>query len=98
MATFVAVDAGPAVRVEGGTRIIESRERTQVLLSLDDYVAHALRFNPRRDPDLLRSSLLHNLRRLADGRLAWKTDPDLRVDPAVLVRRLETSISPPALR
>lgn len=45
---------------------------------------------PRRDPDLLRWSLLHNLRRLADARLAWKTDPGLRVDPAVLVRRLET--------
>jgi pimeloyl-ACP methyl ester carboxylesterase/ADP-ribose pyrophosphatase YjhB (NUDIX family) len=90
MAGFVAVDAGPAVRVEGGTRIVEFRERTRVLPSLDDYVAHALRFNPRRDRDLLCWSLLHNLRRLPDGRLAWKTDPYLRIDPAVLVQRLET--------
>src|SRR5262245_33321445 len=90
VAAFVAVDAGPSVQVEGGTRIIQFRERTRVLSSLDEYVAHALRFNPRRDPELLRSSLLHNLRHLPDGRLTWKTDPDLRIDPADLVQRLET--------
>ena len=38
------------------------------------YVEHAMAFNPRRDPRLLRVSLLHNLRQHADGTLSWKTD------------------------
>lgn len=42
--------------------------------SLDELVGRAHRFNPRRDVRLLRRSLLHNLRRLPDGRWAWKHD------------------------
>ena len=30
--------------------------------------------NPKRDPALLRRSLLHNLRQLPNGRWAWKYD------------------------
>jgi esterase len=37
-------------------------------------VARALAFNPRRDPQLLRYSLQHNMRRLPDGRWTWKRD------------------------
>src|SRR5262249_49102752 len=90
VAAFVAGDARPPVPVGGGARIVEFRERTRVFPSLHDYVAHALRFNPPRDPHLLRRRLLHNPPPPADGRPAWKTDPDLRIDPAELVQRLET--------
>jgi pimeloyl-ACP methyl ester carboxylesterase len=38
-------------------------------------------FNPRRKPELLRRSLLHNLRQEADGMWAWKYDPR-RMGPA----------------
>ena len=31
-------------------------------------------FNPRRDPQLLRYSLQHNMRRLPDGRWIWERD------------------------
>lgn len=41
------------------------------------FVERARAFNPRRDPRLLRRSLLHNLRRHPDGRLTRKSDPRL---------------------
>jgi esterase len=42
--------------------------------SLEDFVARARAFNPRRDPRLLRYSLQHNLRQTPDGNLTWKYD------------------------
>ena len=39
-------------------------------------MTRAVEFNPRRDPRLLRRSLLRNLRQLPDGRFTWKYDPD----------------------
>src|SRR5262249_9203156 len=42
--------------------------------SIEEAVARAREFNPRRDPALLRRSLLHNLRERPDGRLTWKYD------------------------
>jgi len=74
VAAFVAVDAGPWVLMEGGQRIIDFVRDADGAASLDAWVARALRFNPRRDPRLLRRSLLHNLRELPDGTLTWKTD------------------------
>ena len=43
--------------------------------TLEEHVERAVAFNPRRDPELLRVSLLHNLRRTPDGRFVWKYDP-----------------------
>jgi esterase len=74
VAAFVAVDAGPWVHVESGQRIIDFVRDADGDASLDAWVARALRFNPRRDPRLLRHSLLHNLRQLPDGTFTWKTD------------------------
>ena len=74
IAGFVAVDAGPWVSTAGADRIRDFVERCGELDSLEDYVREALRFNPRRNARLLRTSLLHNLRRLPNGRLTWKTD------------------------
>lgn len=44
------------------------------LESVEEFVQHSLKFNPRRDPVLLRGSLLHNLRQLPNGRWTWKYD------------------------
>ncbi|MCG8588010.1 MAG: alpha/beta hydrolase [Proteobacteria bacterium] len=74
VAAFVAVDAGPWVRVEGAQPIIDFVTTADGGESLEAFVEHALRFNPRRDRRLLEVSLRHNLRVRADGRLTWKTD------------------------
>jgi pimeloyl-ACP methyl ester carboxylesterase len=80
LAALIAVDAGPEVRLEGGRAIIDFRSATAELTSVEAYVEHAMRFNPRRDPRLLRTSLLHNLRRLPNGNWTWKTDPRPTMD------------------
>jgi pimeloyl-ACP methyl ester carboxylesterase len=53
------------------------------LETVEEFVQHSLAFNPRRDPVLLRGSLLHNLRQLPNGRWTWKYDqrPLLRTRP-----------------
>lgn len=90
VAALVAVDAGPAIRIEGGESIISFRTRTHELDSIEDYVNEAVRFNPRRDPRLLRLSLLHNLRRLPNGRWTWKTDQRIANDVAHLLERMRS--------
>src|SRR5262249_2050913 len=59
--------------------------------SVEQFVDRALAFNPRRNRELLRRSLLHNLRPMPDGRLMWKYDQRHRgkVDPAAYARRRE---------
>jgi pimeloyl-ACP methyl ester carboxylesterase len=52
--------------------------------TLDDYIEQALSFNPRRDRDLLRTSLLFNLRERPDGGFAWKWDPRPMAGPPAL--------------
>ena len=42
--------------------------------SLDAIIERALAFNPRRDPKVLRRSLMHNLRRQEDGNWVRKYD------------------------
>ena len=72
---LVAVDVGPWVNVEAGLPIREFMAEVATLDQLDQFIAAALRFNPRRDARLLRHSLWHNLRIRSDGSLMWKTDP-----------------------
>jgi pimeloyl-ACP methyl ester carboxylesterase len=88
VAAFVAVDAGPWVQMEGGRRIVEFTREAEGAAALEDWVAAASRFNPRRDPRLLRQGLLHNLRELPDGRLTWKTDRRRPTDLAGMESRL----------
>jgi pimeloyl-ACP methyl ester carboxylesterase len=61
------------------------------LASVEEYVDRALAFNPRRNRELLRRSLRHNLRRMPDGRWMWKYDQRHRgtVDPDAAARRRE---------
>ena len=47
-----------------------------MLDSVDDFVERAMAFNPKRNPTLLRRSLLHNLRQLPNGKWTWKHDPN----------------------
>ncbi len=74
LAALVVVDVGPEVRSEGVQRIRAFTAAPAEFESVDEAVERALAFNPRRDPRLLRRSLLHNLRRLPDGRWTWKYD------------------------
>lgn len=71
---LVLVDVGPEVRASDAGRIREFLETEVEFASVDEAVEHALAFNARRVPDLLRVSLLHNLRQLPTGRWAWKYD------------------------
>ena len=88
VAAFVAVDAGPWVQMDGGRRIVDFVRDADASVDLAEWVAAALRFNPRRDPELLRRSLLHNLRALPDGKLTWKADRRRPVDLAQMEARL----------
>jgi pimeloyl-ACP methyl ester carboxylesterase len=71
---LVLVDVGPEVRAEGGRRIAHFVQQTAEADSLDDLVAQALRFNPARDPRLLRRSLRHNFHQRHDGKWVRKND------------------------
>ncbi len=89
VAAFVAVDAGPWVQMGGGQRIIDFVAKSSRHAGrLEEWVERAVRFNPRRDPRLLRRSLLHNLRRLPDGTLTWKTDRRRPIDLKAMEERL----------
>jgi esterase len=80
---LVIVDVGPEVQIEGARRITSFMAQPSELDSVDDFVERALSFNPLRDRELLRFSLLHNLRRLPSGKWTWKYDtrPRQHADP-----------------
>jgi pimeloyl-ACP methyl ester carboxylesterase len=80
VAGLVCVDVGPWVNVEAAVPIRQFMREVTGLDQFEQFVAAALRFNPRRDERLLRYSLWHNLRRRPDGRLMWKTDLRHRED------------------
>jgi esterase len=68
------IDAAPWVQWRGAARIAEFVLAPAELPSVDDFVDRARRFNPRRDPALLRQTLLSNLRPLPGGGWTWKYD------------------------
>ena len=74
LAGLVVVDVGPEIRFEGVRKIAAFTSEAKPLDSLDAFIDKAMAFNPRRNRELLRRSLLHNLRRMPDGRLMWKYD------------------------
>jgi esterase len=74
LAALVMVDAGPWVQRRGARRIADFVLADAVLPSVDDFVERARRFNQRRDPELLRHSLLRNLRPAPAGGWTWKYD------------------------
>jgi esterase len=74
LAGFVAVDAGPFIDMRGGAEIVDFVQANKVHATLDDFIAAAVSFNPRRRPEFLRHSLRHTVRQLADGTWAWRSD------------------------
>lgn len=81
LAALVLIDVGPDLQSKGTARIRGFLAEAQEFDSLEEIVEHAKRFNPRRDPVLLRRSLLGNLRRTPSGKWRWKWDPRPRVRP-----------------
>ncbi len=69
------VDVGPRIQ-RAGTRRIRNfmMMESQEMASVEDFVERAVRFNPARDRELLRRSLLYNLHQLPDGNWTWKYD------------------------
>jgi esterase len=74
LSRLVLIDAGPEVRRPGSRRIRDFVNGGAKPETLDEIIDRALAFNPRRDPAVLRRSLMHNLRQQTDGTWAWKYD------------------------
>lgn len=74
LAGLVVVDAGPEVQWQGARKVADFVMTPAELDSVEEFVDRARSFNPLRDPRLLRRSLLHNLRRLPNGKWTWKYD------------------------
>jgi len=85
---LVLVDVGPELSMDGAKRIRDFIAQDRVLDSVEAFVERAMAFNPRRNPTLLRRSLLHNLRKLPDGKYTWKHDPN-RMSPNFAAERVE---------
>ncbi len=75
LAGLVIVDVGPELNVGGTRRIGDFIRDTPEAESIDAFIEKAMAFNPRRDPLLLRRSLMHNLRQQPNGKWTWKWDP-----------------------
>jgi pimeloyl-ACP methyl ester carboxylesterase len=89
LAGLVLVDVGPETRAAGAQKIRAFTADTKPFESLDEVIERAMAFNPRRDRDLLRLSLRHNLRQTPKGQWMWKYDQRHRstVDPGAAERR-----------
>jgi esterase len=73
MAALVVVDVGPEIIPAGGARIRDFIAAPQ-LNSPEEFLERAVKFNPLRDPRILRRSLYYNLRQLPNGKWTWKHD------------------------
>jgi esterase len=74
LTNLVIIDAGPEMRRPGSSRIRDFVNDSEHLVSVEAIIERALQFNPRRDPTILRRSLMHNLRQQPDGTWKWKYD------------------------
>jgi len=73
MKGLVVVDVGPEINPSGAERIREFSS-TPELDSPEAFLERAVKFNPLRDPTVLRRSLFYNLRQLPSGKWALKHD------------------------
>ena len=74
LSALVLIDAGPNVRRPGSRRIRDFVNGGAEPETLEAIIERAMSFNPRRDPLILRRSLMHNLRQQTDGTWFWKYD------------------------
>ena len=70
---LVVVDVGPEIDAAGAQRIREFAS-TPELESPEAFLERAVKFNPLRNPAVLRRSLFYNLRQLPSGKFALKHD------------------------
>jgi pimeloyl-ACP methyl ester carboxylesterase len=81
LAALVLIDIGPEFKRTNAINRFLS-ETAGEFDSIEAFVEQAMRFNPRRDPALLRRSLLNNVRQTPKGKWVWKHDPRPRVAAA----------------
>ena len=74
LSALVLIDAGPNVRRPASRRIRDFVNGGAEPETLEAIIERAMSFNPRRDPLILRRSLMHNLRPQTDGTWIWKYD------------------------
>lgn len=72
---LVVVDISPDLHIERSRHIREFVQDDEERDSVDAFVQRAREFNSRRPEDLLRRSLVRDVRRLPNGRWTWKADP-----------------------
>jgi esterase len=70
---LVVVDVGPEID-SAGTQRIREFSSTPELESPEAFLERAVKFNPLRDPRVLRRSLFYNLRKLPSGKWSLKHD------------------------
>jgi pimeloyl-ACP methyl ester carboxylesterase len=89
LAGLVVIDTGPEIRFDGVRKIRAFTSDATPLVSVEEFIDRAMAFNPRRNRELLRRSLLHNLRQMPDGRFMWKYDQRHRgkIDPGAYEQR-----------
>ncbi|MGH7093349.1 MAG: alpha/beta fold hydrolase, partial [Stellaceae bacterium] len=74
LSALVIIDAGPEMRRPGSSRIRDFVNGVADTVTIEAIIEKALEFNPRRDPVILRRSLMHALRQQPDGTWRWKYD------------------------
>lgn len=78
--SLVCVDVGPFVQMNKSKELVSFVESNGVPQPFDQFVKAALAHNPRRKEELLRHSLTHTTRKLADGTWTWKADRRKKLD------------------
>ena len=62
----------------GGENIRRFVQQEDELDSVEEFVRRVLVYNPRRSPEQVRGSIMHNLKQLPSGKWTWKYDKALR--------------------
>ncbi len=93
LTSLVCVDVGPFVQMEKSKALVSFVQENTKRQSFDDFVAAALAHNPLRKAELLRHSLTHTTRELADGSWAWKADRRENLDLDKMKNHLEVLAS-----
>jgi pimeloyl-ACP methyl ester carboxylesterase len=83
MRAMVIVDVAPEISGGPGAERIREFSSTPELDSPDAFLERAVKFNPIRDPAVLRRSLHYNLRETPAGKWTFKHDQRRRTDDAM---------------
>ena len=75
---LVIVDAAPEHLTAGSARVRRFAEQVDMMCSLEGFVDRVLMYNNRRSVEQVRSSLIHNVKKLRNGKWTWKYDVKMR--------------------